>query len=352
MTRKSPFPKYTHNYRDRHGTLRSDFRRGAVNLPLPSPLLGPEYWEAYRDALADFVAGREPAARSQIGAERTKPGTVAAAFVAYTGSATFRNGLSTSTQRVHFNILRRLRDQYGQHRLKHLQRRHIAGWVEKRADMPAAAQVFLKVLRRLMRYLVELGEIEVDPTAGVRPPRQHTAGIHTWSEDEIEQYREYHPVGSAARLALELLLGTAQRRSDVVRMGRQHLRDGGGAIYVKQVKTGAELEIPIGGELAQALAALPAGNLSFLVTEAGAPASATSFAIGATRPGCRANAHHTACARRPADVSPRPAAPCTRSPPSAVMSVWPRSSATPRRSIRLAWRERRGPKPEQKLANP
>lgn len=277
MTRKSPYPKYAHPYRDRHGKPRADFRRDKFFRPLPTPPLGPEWWEAFREALADCIAGREPAARSQIGAERTKPGTVAFGFVAYTGSASFRNGLSASTQRVHFNILRRLRDQWGDHRLKYLQRRHIAGWVEERADTPAAAQVFLKVVRRMMRYLVELGEIETDPTQGVKPPKQRTTGIHSWSEDEIEQYREYQPVGSAARLALELLLGTAQRRSDVVRMGRQHLRQGGGAIHVKQVKTGAELEIPIGGDLAQVLAALPADNLTFLVTEAGAPFSVAGF---------------------------------------------------------------------------
>jgi len=39
------------------------------------------------------------------------------------------------------------------------------------------------------------------------------------------------------RLALALLLYTAQRRSDVVKMGRQHVR--AGVLTVKQAKTGA-----------------------------------------------------------------------------------------------------------------
>jgi len=53
------------------------------------------------------------------------------------------------------------------------------------------------------------------------------------------------------RLALALLLYTAQRRSDVIRMGRQHIRHTpeGPALYVKQCKTGAELLIPIYPEL-------------------------------------------------------------------------------------------------------
>jgi hypothetical protein len=116
---------------------------------LPKPLLGPEYWEVYRQTLADFIAGREPSRSSAIGAERTKAGTVAAAFVTYTGSAAFKNGLSESTQRVHFNILSRWRDQWGDRRPKDLQRRHVVDWINERSGTPAAAEVFLKVLRRL-----------------------------------------------------------------------------------------------------------------------------------------------------------------------------------------------------------
>jgi hypothetical protein len=53
-----------------------------------------------------------------------------------------------------------------------------------------------------------------------------TEGYRTWSESDIEEFEAAHPVGSRARLALALLLYTAQRRADVVLMGRQHLRKG------------------------------------------------------------------------------------------------------------------------------
>jgi integrase len=276
--RQSPFPPYTHNYRDRHGTLRSDFRRGAVRVALPQPLLGPEYWEAYRMALADFVAGRQPNARSEIGAQRTKAGSVAAAFIAYTGSASFKNDLASSTQAVHRNILRRWSEAWGDRPLRYLERRHVVGWLNERADTPAAAAVFLKVLRRMMAYCIEIGLLDNDPTQGVKPPKQRGGdGIHSWSEDEIEQYRRHHPLGSNARTALELLIGTAQRRSDVVRMGRQHLRDG--TIHVTQQKTGWSGEIPIGPELADALAKVQVGNLTFLTTAWGAPFTAAGFGV-------------------------------------------------------------------------
>jgi integrase len=69
------------------------------------------------------------------------------------------------------------------------------------------------------------------------------------------------------------LLYTAQRRSDVVRMGRQHVRETpeGPALYVKQRKTGVELLIPIRPELRAVLAATPSEHLTFLVTATGKP---------------------------------------------------------------------------------
>jgi integrase len=47
--------------------------------------------------------------------------------------------------------------------------------------------------------------------------------FHAWSEGEIAQFHARHPNGTRAGLALALLVYTAQRRSDVVRMGWQHV---------------------------------------------------------------------------------------------------------------------------------
>lgn len=217
--RSTPFPRYTHVYRDRHGKVRCDFRRGSVNMPLPYPLLGPEFWEAYRQALADYVAGRAPGGRSRIGDSRTRAGSVASAFAAYVDSAGFKTGLSESTRRNHFRILRLWVDEFGEHRLSDLQRRHVAQWVDEKGETPASARDFLKALRRLLQYAVSVGLVEADATQGVKPPKQRNRAIHSWSDSEIERFRQHHPLGSTPRLALELLLGTAQRRGDVVAHG-------------------------------------------------------------------------------------------------------------------------------------
>jgi integrase len=72
-----------------------------------------------------------------------------------------------------------------------------------------------------------------------------------------------------------LLLYAAQRRSDVIRMGRQHARDG--LIHVRQQKTGVPLTIPVHPALAEVLEATPSDHLTFLTTATGKPFSAAGF---------------------------------------------------------------------------
>ncbi len=129
-------------------------------------------------------------------------------------------------------------------------------------------------LRALMTHCVRDGIRDDDPTHGVRPLPIKTSGYRTWTETDIEAFEAKHPIGSRARLALALLLYTAQRRSDVIRLGRQHVRDG--LIHIRQQKTGAPLTIPVHPALAEAIEATPS-DLTFLTTATGKPFSASGF---------------------------------------------------------------------------
>jgi integrase len=99
------------------------------------------------------------------------------------------------------------------------------------------------VLRAMMKHAVEIGLRADDPTKDVRALRAKSDGFHGWTDEEIARFENHHSVGSRARLAFALLLYTGQRRSDVVRMGRQHVRSG--VLTVRQKKTGAQLSIPV-----------------------------------------------------------------------------------------------------------
>src|SRR5207302_10655570 len=116
------------------------------------------------------------------------------------------------------------RREHGEKRVFTLQVRHIADMVAgKAAKTPAAAQGFLKTIRALTQFCLGIGMIDFDPAAAVKSVKLRSGGIYTWTEADIAAFEAKHPIGSRARLALALLLYTAQRRSDVIRIGRQHL---------------------------------------------------------------------------------------------------------------------------------
>jgi integrase len=262
-------PQYTHGFVDRHGKSRYYFRRrGYKQVPLPGLPWSPQFMTAYEAAMK----GEAP--QIEIGANRTKPGTVAALVVAYFRSPEFII-LSPNTQATYRGIIERFRAEHGHRRVAQLQREKLSEMLGNRASTPSAANNWLRMVRMLMRLGIELGLRNDDPTLGIKTLKIKSDGFQIWGAEHIEKYRANHAIGTRARLALELLLNTAQRRSDVVRMGRQHVREG--ILSIRQQKTGMLVEIPILPELQEALDAMPADHLTFLTTEHGQPFTAAGF---------------------------------------------------------------------------
>jgi integrase len=129
-----------------------------------------------------------------------------------------------------------------------------------------------------VQQAIKLGVRRDDPTNGVRVKMPKTEGFRTWSEEDIAAFEATYPIGTKPRLALALLLGTALRASDVVKVGRQHVRNGTIAGIVQQ-KTGAPLPpIPIGVDLAAAInAAAPTEHVVFLINDLGRSFTAKGF---------------------------------------------------------------------------
>jgi len=277
MGRGSPMshpPKFVQAFIDRNGKPRFYLRRpGYKSVPLPGLPWSPQFMEVYEAALS----GRAP----QIGASRTKPGTVSAAIIGFYHDQSFLT-LAPNTQRSLRGILERFRAEHGEKRIALLRRQHIIALLKTKKRF--AARGWLKAIRALMRYAVEIELRHDNPAADVKLPSQKTVGYHTWTEDEIKQFEECHGLGTRARLALNLLIYTGQRRGDVIRMGRQHVRDG--FIHVRQQKTGIELVIPIHEKLSGTIAATAASQLTLLTTHSGKPFSAA----GTRGLGCSGNA--------------------------------------------------------------
>ena len=134
----------------------------------------------------------------------------------------------------------------------------------------------LRVLRLLLDIAVKQHLRRDNPALGIKLGSTKTSGFRSWTEDELYRYKDFHPVGTKARLALALMLYTAQRRSDVVTLGPSSLR--GGRLHFTQSKTGAEMDIPVAPPLAEIIAATPmVGVKTVLVTEYGRPFTPAGF---------------------------------------------------------------------------
>jgi integrase len=268
---RSGLPKHCTYQLGRDGKRRVRFRRRGVSVYLTGIPWSEDFMRQYAAALE-----REQDQRAQIGAaKRTLPGSFSALCVSYYNSPEFL-GLAESTQGVRRNILERFRREHGHRPLKDLKAVHIRTILGAMSTRPESANGLLKVLRVVLGHGVAIGLLAANAALGVKPYRSRNAeGFHTWTEAEIAQFQVAHPLGTRAGLAMALALYTAQRRSDVIRLGWQHVKDG--RIAVRQQKTSVALAIPIHPELERALAALPKTNMTFLVTESGKPFAAAGF---------------------------------------------------------------------------
>jgi integrase len=263
-------PKYVHGFLDRHGKPRFYFRRaGFRRVPLPGLPWSPEFMAAYEAAL------KGEAAAIEIGASRTKPGSVDDAVVRYCKSTAFQS-LAPATQDGRRTYLERFRREHGDKQIKMLGSEHVGAILAKLR--PFAQRNMLKALRGLTAFALTEQLINSDPTTGHKGARgKDTGGYKTWPQECIDLYRERHELGSKARLALELLLNIGARRSDTVKLGPQHLR--GGEFTFRAQKNGMLIEgLPVLPELDAAIKAMPNGeHLAYLMTEYGKPFSAKGF---------------------------------------------------------------------------
>jgi integrase len=250
-----------------NGTCYYYFRRpGSERIRLPGLPGSAEFMESYQQALA--------ASPSNIGADRNPRGSVAALVGLFAQTYAFTS-LAPETKAGRWRIVSKFREEHGSKMVRGLGKEHLVAILASKPIF--SKRNWLVALRALLDFAVEIGWLKDNPAANIKlkMPKKGL-GFLAWGEEKIETFRRRYPLGSRERLALELLLGTAQRRSDVIRMGPQHIRDG--LLHARQQKTKVELRIPILPDLQAALDALPAPqHLTFLTTDAGRPFTSASF---------------------------------------------------------------------------
>jgi len=236
---------YVHEYRDRHGKLRRYVRRpGSRRVALPGLPGSPEFMQAYQDAMSG------PALRPRA----AKAGTLAALAAEFFASTEFAN-LKPSSQATYRMVLAPVLGLDGHRLVRDLPSDKARKIIQEiGANRPALANLTKSILRRLFSFAIATGQRRDNPFDII--PRYKIGTHHTWSDDQLAAYEKRWPLGTRERLAYDILLYTAQRVGDAVRIQRSDIRNS--VITIVQQKTGTEVFVPLHPALARSLSAGPA----------------------------------------------------------------------------------------------
>lgn len=261
MTDDMPRPRlaFLRHERNRHGTWCWYIRRGSKRIRIRGDYGSDEFLANYHAALSGNPVPKRRGPES---------GTLSWLVEKYKESAKFV-GLAPSSRYFRDRFMKKAVERSGHVQFVKIQRKHIQAGIDERAKTPHEANNFLIAMNQLFAWALDNEHISKNPCEGVKPIRAKIVGHHTWTLEEIAQYKARHAFGTRPRLAIDLLLFTGFRISDLIQAGKQHVR--GNVLSLKTGKTGAWVHIAMFSELLRSIEATKTGDLAFLVAERGQP---------------------------------------------------------------------------------
>ncbi len=276
MPRKRALDPYVTAAVDRHGKERFRFRKGGMDF-----YISPPGSKAYKEQYAKALEGLAPAKQSNV-----KPRTVEDLIQRFYRSPRFNKG-GDKWQATVRGVLEPFREEFADDRVENFDFEHIEVILgravkqevndkgRKRGGTFAATRLH-EQLKRLFAYAMRLKWIAANPVTEAELPVAHKVkGFHSWTEAEIAKFQARHPIGTKARLAMEIAMWTGLRRSDVAQLGPQHLV--GGRIVTIAAKTMKPVNVVAAPPLLEAIEATPTGETTFLVTQHGKPFAPAGF---------------------------------------------------------------------------
>lgn len=260
--------KYVHEYDDAHKRKWRYVRRpGMPRVQLPGLPGSPEFMAAYSAAIDGAAIPRG----------RYKARSVGKLVEDFYGAAEFAN-LAPKSQAMYRSVLSAFVEEHGQRYVALLPDDKAAKIIEAiGATRPGMANLTRSVLVTLFQFAIK----KKMRNKGDNPFREITiyklGTRHTWTDDELKAYEKRWPVGTRERLAYAILLYSAQRVSDAVRLKR------GDVLTLTQQKTGAELTLPIHPALARAIKAGPSNGIYLIGDEEGRPITGDTLSKLITR---------------------------------------------------------------------
>ena len=283
---KKPKLKYLYADQDRHGNIRFYVEfPGCQKVRIreePYDLRGiirDAFMAVYKEALEGDAAA-DPKPEKAI--KRLQEGTFDWLIHQYFNSQKFRN-LSPTTQADKKSVLLRFAEIAGPLPFSDYRQDDVERSQAKRATTPGAADKLVKYLRALFNWAIKKKFATHNPAVGVELINTDSEGWHTWTQSEIQSYRDRHSIGTKPRLAFEIYIYTGVRKSDAVKLGRQHEATIDGEEWLSFVQTKnsrknpKRIEIPLLPQLREIIDQSPTGDLTYLVTRYGRAFTANGF---------------------------------------------------------------------------
>lgn len=306
---KTRYPNVTINP-DRHGKLRARWRKaGHTPVYLQTMPDSPGF-----EAELKAIAGQARSIRVEY-----IPRSVHDLCARYYACPDFKTKGNDDTRARRRGIIEAFRAQYGNDMVEDFGFEHVEAILLKQTVKrvtdkgrtvggEVAARKLRKELLRLFRYARKLKWITTNPVEDAeKVGKAKLTGFYPWTEADIRQYQAKHAIGTKARLALEILLWTGQRRGDARLFGPKHVANG--AATFTPAKTGRTMGMTLAPDLRAAIDAMSSvGITTYLVTEYGKPFTKDGFGNKmrqwcdeAGLPQCTAHGLRKAIARRVSD---------------------------------------------------
>ena len=266
--------------RSRHGTIRIYFRaKGWPKVRLRGTPWTPEFMAQYE------AAKGEPALPQTRG---ISPGTWRWLCIHYFAECADYKRLDPRVKHVRRQILEATFDEpiapgspklFRDFPLSRMTSDAVEVLRDRKIHTPESANARVKAIRQVFKFGVKKKLAPSNPARDVEYFKSGSTGFHTWTLEEVQQFEARHPIGTKARLALVLLLFTGQRRSDIIRFGKQHAK--GGKLTFTQHKgrnrKPKRLTLPILPALHRVMDGTGCGDLTFLVNDWGRPFTDAGF---------------------------------------------------------------------------
>lgn len=270
MMEAMPRPRLPHLQRERtrHGrwVWYVRVRRGA-RVRLKGEYGSPDFMAEYHAAIK---------AKAPTPVSRASQGTLKWLIETYTASPEWAKTAAETRKQFGYQF-RRMEESAGATEITEITQADIMAGRDRRAATPSDANKFVRASRRLFAYATGRKWLTANPAAEVETLGLPNAadGFHTWTPEEAAAFESRWPVGTRQRLAFDILLYTGLRRSDAVRLGRQHVRNG--ELTIKTDKTGEIVALPLLAPVVASIKAAPTGDLTFIVTARGTAFDKATF---------------------------------------------------------------------------